>query len=126
MLDGHLRCLHGFCRLGHVQVSAHVHTVYEAQVDELPGNCVFVCSTWGHNRVQEHNRTAPLQLILPVLTEPADVHDAVSALHRGMIQLSLFNFEAVLVLANAVGVSARMAQQSYLMLMLVSSVRLKL
>ena len=55
--------------------------------------------------MQEHHSTAPLQLIMPVLTEPTVVHAAVTALHCGTIRLSLCNVENILVLANAIGVS---------------------
>lgn len=47
---------------------------------------------------------APLQLILPVLTDPAVVQHAVAALYRGLICLSMCSVEAILVLANAIGV----------------------
>ena len=81
---------------------------------QLPCKFVLVCRKWGQNRVQEHHSIAPLQLILPVLTEQAVVHNAVSTLHCGKIRLSLSNVEPILVLANAIGVSATVAQQCFL------------
>ncbi len=47
----------------------------------------------------------PLSLILPVLTKPEIVEQAVAGVLSGQISLSMSNVEAVLVLANAVGVS---------------------
>ncbi len=44
-------------------------------------------------------------LVLPVLTKPEIVEQAVAGVLSGQISLSLSNVEAVLVLANAVGVS---------------------
>ena len=43
--------------------------------------------------------------MLPALTDPAIVQQAVAGLLKGHIRLSSSNIEAVLVLANAVGVS---------------------
>ena len=71
-----------------------------------------VRSTWGCNRVQEHQSLAPLQLILPVLTDPGVVKHAVAALHSGSVQLSLCSVEAILVLANSIGVTAVMVLNS--------------
>ena len=47
----------------------------------------------------------PLSLILPVLTKPEIVAQAVAGVLSGQISLSMSNVEPVLVLANAVGVS---------------------
>ena len=44
-------------------------------------------------------------LVLPVLTKPEVVEQAVGGILSGQISLSMSNVEAVLVLANAVGVS---------------------
>ena len=43
--------------------------------------------------------------MLPVLTKPEVVHQAVAGILSGQVGLSLLNVEALLVLANAVGVS---------------------
>ncbi len=60
----------------------------------------------GHNRVLEHEATAvPVILVLPVLTKPEIVEQAVAGVLSGQISLSMSNEEAILVLANAVGVS---------------------
>ena len=56
------------------------------------------------NRVQEHQSAAPLQLLLPVLTDPAIVQTAVAALYRGKICLSMCTVEAIIVLAHAIEV----------------------
>lgn len=54
----------------------------------------------------EHKATTgPVILITPVLTHPNIVEEAVAGVLSGQISLSLSNVEAVLVLANAVGVS---------------------
>ncbi len=64
------------------------------------------CSKWGHNRVFEYEATAvPVSLVLPVLTKPEIVEQAVAGILSGQISLSMSNVEAVLVLANAVRVS---------------------
>jgi len=47
----------------------------------------------------------PIILVLPVLTKPEVVEQAVAGILSGQISLSMSNVEAVLVLANAVGVS---------------------
>jgi len=47
----------------------------------------------------------PVTLALPVLTKPEIVEQAVAGILSGQISLSLSNVEAILVLANAVGVS---------------------
>ena len=44
-------------------------------------------------------------LVLPVLTKPEVVEQAVAGILSGQIRLLMSNVEAVLVLANAVGVS---------------------
>ncbi len=49
--------------------------------------------------------TGPLILTMPVLTQPEIVEEAVAGVLSGQISLSLSNVEAVLVLANAAGVS---------------------
>ena len=66
---------------------------------------VCVCSKWGYNRIVEQHATGPISLVLPVLTRPDVVQQAVDGIHSGQINLSLLNMEALLVLANAVGVS---------------------
>ncbi len=54
----------------------------------------------------EHKATkGPVILIMPALTQPEIVEQAVAGVLSGQISLSLSNVEAVLVLANAVGVS---------------------
>ena len=64
-----------------------------------------VCSEGGRNRVKEHQATGvPINLVLPVLTRPDVVQEAVAGILSGEISLSLLNVEALLVLANAVGV----------------------
>ncbi len=66
----------------------------------------FICSKWGYNRVMEHKAAmGPLILIMPVLTKPEIVEEALAGILSGQISLSLSNVEAVLVLANAIGVS---------------------
>ena len=53
-----------------------------------------------------HQSTAvPFNLILPVLTKPEIVQQAVAGVLSGQISLSMSSVEALLVLANAVGVS---------------------
>ncbi len=47
----------------------------------------------------------PVTLVLPVLTKPEIVEQAVAGVLSGQISLSMSNVEAILVLANAVGVS---------------------
>ena len=47
----------------------------------------------------------PVNLVLPVLTKPEIVEQAVAGVLSGQISLSMSNEEAILVLANAVGVS---------------------
>ncbi len=47
----------------------------------------------------------PLTLIMPVLAKPEIVEEAVAGILSGQISLSQSNVEAVLVLANAAGVS---------------------
>ena len=70
-------------------------------------NCVCACSKWGHNRVAQHiGREQVLSLILPVETDPDIVCQAVSGLLGGFVKLSAANVEALLVLANYVGVSS--------------------
>ncbi len=44
-------------------------------------------------------------LLLPVLTKPEIVEQSVAGVLSGQISLSMSNVEAILVLANAVGVS---------------------
>ena len=54
----------------------------------------------------EHQATGvPINLVLPVLTRPEVVQQAVAGILSGQVGLSLSNVEALLVLANAVGVS---------------------
>lgn len=68
------------------------------------------CSKWGHNRVLEHkNNGSPLELILPVLTSPDILEQAVAGVLSGQISLSLSSVEPLLVLANAIGVSQQLA-----------------
>ena len=88
-----------------LQVHACAAYSRTSQPECMAGSCA-VCSTWGCNRVQEHQSLAPLQLILPVLTAPEVVQHAVAALHSGSIALSMCNVEAILVLANSIGVIA--------------------
>lgn len=65
-----------------------------------------VYSKWGHNRLVEHEAiNKPISLVLPVLTRPEVVRQAVAGIISGQTGLSLLNVEALLVLANAVGVS---------------------
>ena len=65
-----------------------------------------VCSKWGHNRVVEHQaKGMPITLVLPVLTKQNVMEQAVTGILNGQITLSLASVEALLVLANAVGVS---------------------
>ena len=60
----------------------------------------------GSQQGLEHKATAvPMFLVLPVLTKPEIVEQAVAGILSGQISLSMSNVEAVLVLANAVGVS---------------------
>ena len=54
----------------------------------------------------EHQAThKPINLVLPVLTRPEVVHEAVAGILSGQIGLSMLSVEALLVLANAIGVS---------------------
>ncbi|KAL3151452.1 hypothetical protein ABBQ38_012458 [Trebouxia sp. C0009 RCD-2024] len=63
-----------------------------------------VYSKWGHNRLVEHEAiNKPISLVLPVLTRPEVVRQAVAGIISGQTGLSLLNVEALLVLANAVG-----------------------
>ena len=65
-----------------------------------------VCSEWGRSRVvAQQSTSAPFHLVLPVLTRADVVQQAVAGVLSGQIGLSLSSVEAVLVLANAVGVS---------------------
>ena len=65
---------------------------------------VCVCSEWGRSRVVAHH-SVPLNLVLPVLTKSDVVQQAVVGVLSGQISLSMSSVEALLVLANAVGVS---------------------
>ncbi len=68
-------------------------------------SCMCACSKWGHNRVAQHiGREQVLSLTLPVETDPDIVCQAVSGLLGGFVELSALNVEALLVLANSVGV----------------------
>ena len=66
---------------------------------------LWPCSAWGRNRVLTHTQPQLLSLVLPALTDPAIVQQAVAGVLKGHIRLSSSNIEAVLVLANAVSVS---------------------
>ena len=66
---------------------------------------LWPCSAWGRNRVLTHSQPQPLSLVFPALTDPLIVQQAVAGVLKGHIRLSSSNIEAVLVLANAVGVS---------------------
>lgn len=67
---------------------------------------VCVHSKWGRNRVAEQQATqSPINLVLPVLTRPDVVEQAVAGILSGQIGLTWFSVEPLLVLANAVGVS---------------------
>ena len=55
--------------------------------------------------MQHSSNDQPLQLVLPVFTSPQTVQQAVAGMLCGQLSLSASNVEAVLVLANAVGVS---------------------
>ena len=55
----------------------------------------------------------PMTLVLPVLTKPEIVEQAVAGVLSGQISLSMSNVEAILVLANAVGVSCLSAPEAY-------------
>ena len=91
-----------------VQVLAAIHKCGSILYEEirLKECCNNFCSQWGHNRVLERNATlVPIILVLPVLTKPEVVEQAVAGILSGQISLSLSNVEAILVLANAVGVS---------------------
>lgn len=62
------------------------------------------CSKWGRNRVAEQQATqSPINLVLPVLTRPDVVEQAVAGILSGQIGLTWFSVEPLLVLANAVG-----------------------
>ena len=64
------------------------------------------CSKWGHKLVDDRDVKAQfLVAVLPVLTAPEIVHQAVAGILGGKINLSAANIEPILVLANAVGVS---------------------
>lgn len=55
-----------------------------------------------------HDRTAaeqPLQLVLPVRTEPAVLQQAVVSVLCGQAELCLSNVEPLLVVANSIGVN---------------------
>ncbi len=47
----------------------------------------------------------PLQLTMPVLTDPGTMQQAVAGIYRGKISLSWSNVEPILVLANSIGVT---------------------
>ena len=67
---------------------------------------VCVCSKWGYNKALERQSTGiPINLVVPVLTKPDAVQQAVDGVLSGQISLSLASVEPLLVLANAVGVS---------------------
>ena len=67
---------------------------------------ISVYSKWGHNRVVKHEATGKsVGLVLPVLTRPDVVQQAVVGILCGEIGLTMLNVEDFLVLANAVGVS---------------------
>ncbi|KAL3155230.1 hypothetical protein ABBQ32_013168 [Trebouxia sp. C0010 RCD-2024] len=67
-------------------------------------NDLAYCSKWGHNRLVEHEAAnKPISLVLPVLTRPEVVQQAVAGIISGQTGLSLLIVEALLVLANAVG-----------------------
>ena len=57
-----------------------------------------------------HMLPQPLSLVLPALTDPVTVRQAVAGVLKGHMCLSSSNIEAVLVLANAVGVSHLLVQ----------------
>jgi len=73
-------------------------------------------SEWGMSRVQQYSDTEPLQLVLPVLTDPAILKQAVLGIHSGVISLSWRTAEAVLVMANSIGVSACIPNHGRLLL----------
>lgn len=55
--------------------------------------------------MEHRNHETPMVLVLPVLSRPEVVEQAVAGVLSGQISLSLSNVESLLVLANAVGVS---------------------
>ena len=63
-------------------------------------------SKWGLSILQRHEDNETIKILLPVLTEPAQVCQAVEGLQRGVITLTWLTVEPILVLANAIGVSA--------------------
>ena len=66
------------------------------------------CSSWGYKAMEDNfNRQHQMQAILPVLTKPSIVHEAFAGMLSGQIRLSAANVEAVLVMANAIGVSTK-------------------
>ncbi len=73
-------------------------------------------SEWGMRRVQQYNGTEPLELVLPVRTHPAILKEAVLGIHSGVMTLSWHTAEAVLVMANSIGVSAGVANHDRLLL----------
>ena len=73
-------------------------------------------SEWGFSRIQQYSNTEPLELVLPVLTDPAILKEAVLGIHSGVISLSWHTAEAVLVMANSIGVSACIAKHGRLLL----------
>lgn len=81
------------------------HLGSRALLTLLLHNCMCACSKWGHNRVAQHiGREQVLSLTLPVETDPDIVCQAVSGLLGSFVKLSASNVEALLVLANSVGV----------------------
>lgn len=78
-------------------------------------------TNWGMSRVQEHKDTEPLTLVLPVLTDPAVLQEALKGLHSGTLSMSWQTAEAVLVMANSIGVSAFEVSGSRLHLQVSSS-----
>ena len=82
-----------------------LHVVHCCTTEEMICN-ICACSKWGHNRVLEHQASKkPINLVIPVLTRADVVQQAVAGTLSGQISLSMLNVEALLVLANAVGVS---------------------
>ena len=49
---------------------------------------LWPCSAWGRNRVLTHTQPQPLSLVLPALTDPVIVQQAVAGVLKGHIRFS--------------------------------------
>ena len=75
----------------------------------------FACS-WGHNRVHEYKGQEPLQLTLPVCTDPGIVQQLIAGLCGGRLYVCWWNVEQLLVLVNFIGVRCELNMISCMLL----------